>query len=249
MVINIIYNFIFTKGGYMKKGFTMAEVLVTLGIIGVVAAMTLPQVLINYKKQEVANKLKKTYSILNQAIRTSENDNESTQYWNTSLSGHDFFEIYLKKYFIHPVEISKSELTKKVQRKNLNGSNYTGTTYNGGNTTNFLTNDGALITINLNNSNDGGLWVGIDVNGFAKPNTVGKDTFLFFFNHKTGLNPLGWVGSPSIWECKGKCDREEFINGSNSGSLGCKRGERGYWCAALIMADNWEIKDDYPWDN
>lgn len=34
----------------MKKSFTLAEVLITLGIIGVVAAMTLPSLIGNYKK-------------------------------------------------------------------------------------------------------------------------------------------------------------------------------------------------------
>ena len=38
-------------GGNMKKSFTLAEVLITLGIIGVVAAMTLPSLIGNYKKK------------------------------------------------------------------------------------------------------------------------------------------------------------------------------------------------------
>lgn len=35
----------------MKKAFTLAEVLVTLGIIGVVVALTLPAVIANYRKK------------------------------------------------------------------------------------------------------------------------------------------------------------------------------------------------------
>ncbi len=40
----------------MKKnlGFTLAEVLLTLGIIGVVAAMTIPMLITNYQKKQVA---------------------------------------------------------------------------------------------------------------------------------------------------------------------------------------------------
>ena len=41
-----------------KNGFTLAEVLITIGIIGIVAAMTLPAVIGNYKKQEVVSRLK-----------------------------------------------------------------------------------------------------------------------------------------------------------------------------------------------
>lgn len=42
-----------------KNAFTLAEVLITLGIIGVVAAMTLPTLIANYQKQVYANGLKK----------------------------------------------------------------------------------------------------------------------------------------------------------------------------------------------
>ena len=60
-----------------------------------------------------------------------------------------------------------------------------------------MTNDGSLITINLNSSIDEGLWVGIDTNGLANPNVIGRDTFLFFFSSKNGLIPLGKEGTPT----------------------------------------------------
>ena len=43
----------------MKKAFTLAEVLITLGIIGVVAAMTMPSLIQNYKERETVSKVKK----------------------------------------------------------------------------------------------------------------------------------------------------------------------------------------------
>ena len=55
-------------GGYRKYAFTLAEVLITLGIIGVVAAMTLPALVNNYKEKEIITQVKKTYSSINQAI-------------------------------------------------------------------------------------------------------------------------------------------------------------------------------------
>lgn len=45
----------------MKKAFTLAEVLITLGIIGVVAAMTIPVLLVNTTSQKYRSKLKKNY--------------------------------------------------------------------------------------------------------------------------------------------------------------------------------------------
>lgn len=57
-----------------NKGFTLAEVLITLGIIGVVAALTIPSLLSTYKKRVTATKLKQTYSILSTALNTSETE-------------------------------------------------------------------------------------------------------------------------------------------------------------------------------
>ena len=56
---------------YKIKGFTLAEVLITLGIIGVIAAMTIPQLINGYQKSVVENKLKKFYSMINQALNSS----------------------------------------------------------------------------------------------------------------------------------------------------------------------------------
>ena len=56
----------------MKKAFTLAEVLITLGIIGVVAAMTIPVLLVNTTSQKYRSKLKKTISTLSQAARMSD---------------------------------------------------------------------------------------------------------------------------------------------------------------------------------
>lgn len=58
-----------------KQAFTLAEVLITLGIIGVVASMTLPALIQTNKNAEVESKLKKVYSVMNQAILRSEIDN------------------------------------------------------------------------------------------------------------------------------------------------------------------------------
>ncbi len=65
----------------MKTGFTLAEVLITLGIIGVVAALTLPGLLQEYANLVVGTKLKKFYSQINQAIRLSEAEYGDKKYW------------------------------------------------------------------------------------------------------------------------------------------------------------------------
>ena len=51
----------------MFQGFTLAEVLITLGIIGVVAAMTMPSLIQDKQNTERVSQLKKVYSTLSQA--------------------------------------------------------------------------------------------------------------------------------------------------------------------------------------
>ena len=46
-----------------RKGFTLAEVLITLGIIGVVAAMTIPTLMAKFEKQQYVTQLKETYTV------------------------------------------------------------------------------------------------------------------------------------------------------------------------------------------
>ena len=61
-----------------KKGFTLAEVLITLGIIGVVAAMTIPTLIANTNSSKFASQFKKSLSTLNQAalMATAQHDSD-----------------------------------------------------------------------------------------------------------------------------------------------------------------------------
>ena len=59
-----------------NRGFTLAEVLITLGIIGVVAAITLPVLIAKYKETVTVAKVKETYSIIAQASRRWMDEND-----------------------------------------------------------------------------------------------------------------------------------------------------------------------------
>lgn len=61
------YFGIIRKNLIKKQAFTLAEVLITLGVIGVVAAFTLPTLVGNYQKSVMKNQFKKTYATLNNA--------------------------------------------------------------------------------------------------------------------------------------------------------------------------------------
>lgn len=96
-----------------NKGFTIAEVLITLGIIGIVAAMTFPSMLGNYRKKVVGNKLKVTYSMISQALQKVQGiygldfvpDELFSTYDTADVNGYswelsrDVFEHYFAQHF------------------------------------------------------------------------------------------------------------------------------------------------------
>lgn len=67
----------------MNKGFTLAEVLITLGIIGIVAAMTLPTVIGKYQDMVIKSKVKKAYSVASQAVQHAIAENGTVDQWTT----------------------------------------------------------------------------------------------------------------------------------------------------------------------
>ena len=70
-------DFVFLEDRHFKDllpllGFTLAEVLITLGIIGIVAAMTLPMLIQKYQEKVIITKVKKDYSIIEQALQNAQ---------------------------------------------------------------------------------------------------------------------------------------------------------------------------------
>lgn len=95
------------KLGARKGAFTLAEVLITLGIIGVVAALTLPSLIQKYQDQVLENQLKKMYSTLSQGIQKAMADDGVSNFSDTELfqackspeQNSDACAQMVKKYF------------------------------------------------------------------------------------------------------------------------------------------------------
>lgn len=94
------------------RAFTLAEVLITLGIIGIVAAMTLPNLVSKYKKSQVETALKKFYTTMNQAVLLSVNENGETKDWKfASNDTTDEVEAFYEKYFSNYIKKVKTGKT------------------------------------------------------------------------------------------------------------------------------------------
>ena len=137
-------------------GFTLAEVLITLGIIGVVAALTIPNLMTAHKKHKIEAKLTKAVSTINQIIKQSETENGEMETWDNSLTPVE----YLNKYI-------------------SGGYGYYCNIFTFGRTP-FILQDGTMFVWGIKNSDgakDNKSIIIIDINGSEKPNQFGQDTF------------------------------------------------------------------------
>ncbi|MCD7878377.1 MAG: type II secretion system GspH family protein [Candidatus Gastranaerophilales bacterium] len=99
-----------------KQGFTLAEVLISLVVIGIIAAITVPLVMENYRRHEIGVKSEKVYSMLSQAVKMAEIEHgiPSAQ-WNYSLSAGEFFKTYLSKYISGSFTATERTMTGRLQ--------------------------------------------------------------------------------------------------------------------------------------
>ncbi len=186
----------------------MAEVLITIGIIGIVAAMTLPGVIEGYQKAETINRLKKAYSVMAQAIELSEVHNESVKYWNFNQSNADFFNQYLKPHSAKINETTYGKISDKVQYTRPNGSVENTFMPFYSNSLVVSTVDGMTFYIASSGNAMNSFALVLDLNGYKKPNRFGRDVFMFSISQEYGLVPYGYKGTCDMGNAYDTFDRE-----------------------------------------
>lgn len=182
----------------MKKAFTLAEVLLTLGIIGIVAAITIPTLTKAYQRKVLEVQAKKSYSLLNQALQMTIEDNGAeykcftTNNRNETESSSDYSysecHIFWSDYFKHLKVVGEKETGKKVvlykskaEVLSAGGSVSNNSCsfsfgYNGQFTKYYL-NDGQVIYLNPQRTSALALFAILDINGETGPNKWGYDVF------------------------------------------------------------------------
>ncbi len=249
------------------KAFTLAEVLITLGIIGVVAAMTLPTLIGNYQKKQVISQLKKAFSEYAQAMQMAQVENGTLDTWpplakeqfnNNNLEKAKYFG---EKYLFPNIKTLKICIPSSNECwpddiKNLNNQRINGLVFTNASESaiSFITASGYSVYYWLHGTGYG-MWYVVDVNGPKnRPNQIGKDIFAFGASWGmpgAKIKPMGISNSTETVYYT----REDIITGSNMESndvrYKCKKESSTYplggYCAALIVLDGWEIKPDYPW--
>ena len=171
-----------------KIAFTLAEVLITLGIIGVVAAMTMPSLIQHHREKAMVTSLEKFVSTISQAVDLYKADNECVDSISTCVSYiskgdencENFAPIAAKMNVIASVNRANKSTADWLPDKAYNyyGEEqegiYGGVSKRNIGTCAYLLNDGTTFAVDSNPTN---FDIMVDVNGKKLPNRVGQDIF------------------------------------------------------------------------
>ncbi|MBQ8460721.1 type II secretion system protein, partial [bacterium] len=220
-----------------KVAFTLAEVLITIGIIGVVAALTIPNLIKENQKRATITKLQKGISVINQAYKLSF-DEQGEPESAFDMGAEEYFKQYWQPYikmlqYCDTYEKCGYNSLYPYKYANNNPSPFA-VVYRTARTT-FYTSDALIFIVLVKSGNETtGLVVDnrifIDINGGELPNKFGRDVFILErIEDGGGVRPYGYE----------KSDNE--INSN------CSKSSTGEFCAEKIRRAGWRIEKSYPW--
>ena len=248
---------LFTYSPRKRAAFTLAEVLITLGVIGIVAAMTMPVLIGNYQKKVWVNQLKKTISSLEQGFQmmmaeAGVDKLTDIPEWGLSVGHDDWTSDYpdaieFKKYFDRYFKVTYINKLYTVVRPNNTISQNSKVDL-------LIFSDGSMIyemhidPINMRNCEDvyadGGhmcvvvAQVPIDVNGLKGPNKLGRDVHMFYLSEYGKLYAYGSKDSVISQVYNYTYWRDDpSLCGSPDDSSGYKNSSGE--CAARIIENGW----------
>lgn len=209
----------------MKKGFTLSEVLITLAIIGVVSALTVPTLVNNYQHEAQAVQLRKQVAEIAQAV-----DMYITEEGKSSLAATSAFkdENGLEEFFKSKFKVvSESGFNSSYKSQFGKDTNFTcnGKTYK-------LANSAVVCVAKKNTS----LNFYIDTNGIDAPNVGGRDMFAFSIDK---------TGTPQAFVTGNTQSLQDEIYNDNSDVAKCKRDAFGSECYPLLVKNNYDMEKAY----
>ncbi|HIT92478.1 MAG TPA: type II secretion system protein [Candidatus Stercorousia faecigallinarum] len=222
-------------GQVARLAFTLAEVLVTLGIIGVVSAMTVPTLVQNHQRKTYTTSLHKVYNQISQALMQYQTDRNALNLAEAGLTNEDAVGGFFKTYFkvindcgedFSPCFASASEykyLNGKALNPDKRGKH-------------IVLADGTSIRYEYR-SNLGLVLIElfVDINGVKGPNIAGRDIFALYIYKNGNIDDYSYDNTTA--ERLTKEQRERSFNTVCSGNT----NGNWYGCFGKILNDNWEM--------
>ncbi len=231
-----------------RPAFTLAEVLITLAVIGIVAAMTIPNLVQSYKKKVVETRLVQFYSMMNQAVKLSEIDHGEEFSWlpfdSSTLNLVPYsIEEYFNEYLAPYLKTAKTEV-------NLDGEEPHIRVYFANGSTVYITNQATK-------DRSPHFWFfpfGVVKGTYADCNS-GIDCFLFMQNlqqfssasvlYQHGVQPYTWINGKRWAPVTDKDEIDKILRDDTTRGCNNLQNVRAY-CTAVIMRNGWKIPEDYP---
>lgn len=197
-----------------KDGFTLAEVLITLGIIGIVAAMTIPSIIEYFNNKDKIATLKKIYSTLSQATIFAIQNNGHSEYWQIQDNDTNIIENLYSYYspFLKVIKFCKNKekgcWVNEVNDLKGKKFHWYDNTQIGVNSVSVRLADGTTLTLDVFQTTKNDLGVNlnkpslvffVDTNGEKLPNTFGKDIFTFVLDAQNGIIVPAGKDNQSKW--------------------------------------------------
>jgi len=200
--------------------FTLAEVLIVLGIIGIIANMTIPTLVENVQQQILLIQFQGIYSSLQQAYIQVAQENGTGDKWNDTTLIYNNFKPYFK--FIKECPDGTCVVTHSTYR-DLNG--VADTSINP--TYHLMLQNGGTLCFSAG-EDDSPATVKLDTNGYKLPNRLGYDLFELEFNKKNNAPFVSWpfYGSASASFVEGS---SQTCNKSSSTTSFWMGGGCSYW--------------------
>ena len=236
------------------KSFTLAEVLITLVVIGIIAAITVPVVMANHRRTETAARVKKFYSMMSEVVARSEIESGLKTYeWFQEGYGvcndYDNSTEFYEKYILPYISYMKVEKLGEGNSYYDKISNIPSGKELLNNVPAYYLNDGSILFVNECNE-----LVGFDANGEKGPNEWGRDIFNFYYLayldgdyglHLANIVPHFNTRSFDVipWEDGYSTSREQLKTKCASTTSWDYRSKS---CTDLLQLDGWEFKEDYP---
>ncbi|CDE62391.1 unknown [Fusobacterium sp. CAG:439] len=218
-----------------KSAFTLAEVLVTLGIIGVVSAMTVPTLIQNHQRKTYVTQLHKVYNEISQVLLQYQTDKNALNLREAGLISQNAVDDMIRSYFKVVQECDSMSPCFAERYRKLDGSMEHEDMFSRDRNAYVLTSGASIRPSYYAEGPNKIVNMAVDINGAKGPNVQGRDLFWLYIYNNGQVDDFGDdvnVNAPLTKDEREAIYKKYCMTTEDSGSNGC---------FGRILNDNWEM--------